>query len=338
MLVDHSNCSFSFYDWNCFEKEINILNSSLSIICFKIIIESRRKTLNNNKHTTLTTLGNGNFGTVRKCKHFQSGLIVAIKSIPKNHLCELTQNEIQIQSQVDHPFICPVFQTFEDASHIHIVLEYIQNGSLLEYISANTRLSEYESRKFFVQLLSCVDYLHNTLHIVHRDLKLENLLLDHLMNLRLIDFGISKSDGSVMRTICGSGPYSAPEIHSGKSYSFQVDIWAMGIILYTMIAGKLPFDDINFAKLRQKITYLKPDYSKYFSNSVISLLSCLLEKDPNKRISIEQVWNHQWVKEDPKLAVKYKNLDRFCISQDGNLMKRLSKKSRNLELFVVHLI
>ena len=130
-------------------------------------------------------------------------------------------------------------------------MEYVSGGELFDYIVKKQKLKEEDACKFFQQILSSIEYLHE-LGIVHRDLKPENLLLDYQNNLKLVDFGLSNTykQGETLKTACGSPCYAAPEMIEGKLYlGSRVDIWSSGVILFAMVAGYLPFEDKDTGKL-----------------------------------------------------------------------------------------
>lgn len=175
-------------------------------------------------------------------------------------------------------------------------MEYISGGELSDYIIAKKHLKEEEAFRIFRQIVSAVDYLHQN-GISHRDLKPENILLDSKRNIKIIDFGLSNTykPGELLKTACGSPCYAAPEMIAGKMYNgLATDIWSCGIILYTMLSGHLPFDDKNASSLYKKILEDELVIPKYFSQSARDIVLHVLNKDPNKRYSIEQIVAHQW--------------------------------------------
>ena len=155
-----------------------------------------------------------------------------------------------------------------------------------------------EARKFFVQLLSALEYVHTTLHIVHRDIKAENVLLDKNFNARLIDFGLCNTwQNGMLLTSCGSLCYASPEIVAGRPYSTPTDIWSLGCLLFAMAVGTLPFYDSNQKRLAQKILYGQPVMPSTLSDELADLLTKLLVKDPNERATIQQIKEHPWVRD-----------------------------------------
>ena len=175
-------------------------------------------------------------------------------------------------------------------------MEYIAGGELFQYINNKRRLAEREAIKFFQQLIAGLEYIHK-LNISHRDLKPENLLLDDRKTIKIVDFGLSNliENGELLKTPCGSPCYAAPEMISGKRYSgFTSDLWSVGIILFVMLCGFLPFDEDNNNLLYKKIINGHYEIPLYVSDKAKDLIRKLLTVDPNKRITIKQIKEHPW--------------------------------------------
>lgn len=178
-------------------------------------------------------------------------------------------------------------------------MEQITGGDLFDYITNNNYLSENKSCKLFRQLISVIEYL-NELGISHRDIKPENILLDDEQeNLKLIDFGLSNyfSESKLLKSSCGSPCYASPEMLSGMPYlGLTTDLWSSGIVLYSMLVGSLPFDDQELYELYKQIKLGKFYLPSTLSLEAIDLLKRILNVDPDKRISLEGIKNHQWFK------------------------------------------
>ncbi|KAI8145956.1 kinase-like domain-containing protein, partial [Fennellomyces sp. T-0311] len=201
----------------------------------------------------LHTLGEGEFGKVKLGIHIESGQEVAIKLIKKDHIDSSSrmtkvEREISVLRTVCHPYIVKLYDVIETERYIGIILQCASGGELFEYILAHRYLKERDACRLFAQLISGVHYMHQK-HIVHRDLKLENLLLDRDRNIIITDFGFanqfSSAKNDLMATSCGSPCYAAPElvVSEGMYVGSAVDIWSCGVILYAMLCGYLPFDD-----------------------------------------------------------------------------------------------
>jgi 5'-AMP-activated protein kinase catalytic alpha subunit len=245
-------------------------------------------------------LGAGGFARVSMAVHKFSKLPVAVKMIAKQEdSSEASKDffrEISILQKVDHPFVCKLFDYFETETDRIMVMEYVPNGSLLDRINLEEPISENEARAYVIQILIALEYLHS-LCVCHRDITPENIHLDSNGNVRLIDFGLSTyfdSSLPLMRTICGTVAYVAPEILRGDVYTPSTDIWSLGVILFAMIAGKLPFQSHDIEKMKKRILKEEPSYPRHFSRELTNLLRGMLCKDGIKRFSISQLKEHSW--------------------------------------------
>ncbi|KAJ3323357.1 hypothetical protein HDV06_001877 [Boothiomyces sp. JEL0866] len=249
-------------------------------------------------------IGQGTYGKVRLAKHIETDEKVAIKLIEK---CQIQspkqvarlQREIRFLKLLHHPHIVKVIDVVETQDFIYIIMEYAVGGELFDYIVANKRVKEKEARSFFRMVLSAVDYCHKNA-IIHRDLKPENLLLDEKKNIKIIDFGFGNnfSTNGLLDTFCGSPFYAAPEMILGKKYEGpEVDMWSLGVILFALLCGHLPFDDDNMKELYKKIasgSYKIPDY---IHSKARHLIDRLITVDPKKRATLPEVLQHPWVNE-----------------------------------------
>ncbi|XP_074484116.1 MAP/microtubule affinity-regulating kinase 3-like isoform X11 [Sebastes fasciatus] len=176
-------------------------------------------------------------------------------------------------------------------------MEYASGGEVFDYLVAHGRMKEKEARAKFRQIVSAVQYCHQK-HIVHRDLKAENLLLDADMNIKIADFGFSNefTMGNKLDTFCGSPPYAAPELFQGKKYDGpEVDVWSLGVILYTLVSGSLPFDGQNLKELRERVLRGKYRIPFYMSTDCENLLKRFLVLNPAKRGTLEQIMKDRWI-------------------------------------------
>ncbi|KAK7153802.1 hypothetical protein R3I94_007228 [Phoxinus phoxinus] len=253
----------------------------------------------------IRTLGKGNFAVVKLARHKVTKTQVAIKIIDKTRLnsanLEKIYREVQIMKLLNHPHIIKLYQVMETKDMLYIVTEYARNGEMFDYLTSNGRMSENDARKKFWQILTAVDYCHQH-HIVHRDLKTENLLLDANMNIKLADFGFGNfyNAGEPLSTWCGSPPYAAPEVFEGKEYEGpQLDIWSLGVVLYVLVCGSLPFDGDSLPALRQRVTEGRFRIPFFMSQDCENLIRKMLVVDPAKRISVAQIKQHRWMLADP---------------------------------------
>ncbi|XP_058511454.1 MAP/microtubule affinity-regulating kinase 3 isoform X7 [Ochotona princeps] len=227
----------------------------------------------------LKTIGKGNFAKVKLARHILTGREVAIKIIDKTQLnptsLQKLFREVRIMKILNHPNI----------------------GEVFDYLVAHGRMKEKEARAKFRQIVSAVQYCHQK-RIVHRDLKAENLLLDADMNIKIADFGFSNefTVGSKLDTFCGSPPYAAPELFQGKKYDGpEVDVWSLGVILYTLVSGSLPFDGQNLKELRERVLRGKYRIPFYMSTDCENLLKRFLVLNPIKRGTLEQIMKDRWI-------------------------------------------
>ncbi|XP_057162680.1 serine/threonine-protein kinase SIK1 isoform X2 [Ursus arctos] len=253
------------------------------------------------------TLGKGNFAVVKLARHRVTKTQVAIKIIDKTRLdssnLEKIYREVQIMKLLNHPHIIKLYQVMETKDMLYIVTEFAKNGEMFDYLTSNGHLSENEARKKFWQILSAVEYCHSH-HIVHRDLKTENLLLDGSMDIKLADFGFGNfyKSGEPLSTWCGSPPYAAPEVFEGKEYEGpQLDIWSLGVVLYVLVCGSLPFDGPNLPALRQRVLEGRFRIPFFMSQDCETLIRRMLVVDPAKRITIAQIRQHRWMQAGPSV-------------------------------------
>ncbi|XP_012657752.1 maternal embryonic leucine zipper kinase [Otolemur garnettii] len=280
------------------------------------------------------TIGTGGFAKVKLACHILTGEMVAIKIMDKNALgsdLPRIKTEIDALKNLRHQHICQLYHVLETANKIFMVLEYCPGGELFDYIISQDRLSEEETRVVFRQIVSAVAYVHSQGY-AHRDLKPENLLFDEYHKLKLIDFGLcAKPKGDKdyhLQTCCGSLAYAAPELIQGKSYlGSEADVWSMGILLYVLMCGFLPFDDDNVMALYKKIMKGKYDVPKWLSPSSILLLQQMLQVDPKKRISLKNLLNHPWIMQDYNCPVEWQSKNPF-IHLDDDCVTELSVHHR----------
>ncbi|XP_048862613.1 serine/threonine-protein kinase MARK1-like isoform X1 [Brienomyrus brachyistius] len=249
----------------------------------------------------LKTIGKGNFAKVKLARHVLTGREVAVKIIDKTQLnptsLQKLFREVRIMKILNHPNIVKLFEVIETEKTLYLVMEYASGGEVFDYLVAHGRMKEKEARAKFRQIVSAVQYCHQK-QIVHRDLKAENLLLDADMNIKIADFGFSNefTVGSKLDTFCGSPPYAAPELFQGKKYDGpEVDVWSLGVILYTLVSGSLPFDGQNLKELRERVLRGKYRIPFYMSTDCENLLKKLLVLNPVKRGSLEQVMKDHWM-------------------------------------------
>ena len=253
------------------------------------------------------TLGEGNFGKVKLAKNTDSGQFFAVKILEKNKIVNLN-NTVQIKREIStlkllkHPNVVRLYEVLASKSKIYMVLEYVNGGELFDKISSKGKLTEAHGRKMFQQLIDGVSYCHNK-GVFHRDLKLENVLLDGKGNIKITDFNLSalpqhcRADG-LLHTTCGSPNYVAPEILANKGYDgAKSDIWSCGVILYVILTGYLPFDDRNMAVLYQKIFKGDVQVPIWLSPGAQNIIKRILDPNPTTRITMSMIKEDEWFKE-----------------------------------------
>uniref|UniRef100_A0A4W3JNQ9 non-specific serine/threonine protein kinase n=1 Tax=Callorhinchus milii TaxID=7868 RepID=A0A4W3JNQ9_CALMI len=242
----------------------------------------------------LKTIGKGNFAKVKLARHVLTGREVAVKIIDKTQLNPTSLQKVRLHLQY---VLFKLFEVIETEKTLYLIMEYASGGEVFDYLVAHGRMKEKEARAKFRQIVSSVQYCHQKC-IVHRDLKAENLLLDADMNIKIADFGFSNefTIGNKLDTFCGSPPYAAPELFQGKKYDGpEVDVWSLGVILYTLVSGSLPFDGQNLKELRERVLRGKYRIPFYMSTDCENLLKKLLVLNPVKRGSLEQIMKDRWM-------------------------------------------
>ena len=276
----------------------------------------------------LETVGAGSMGKVKLAKHHQTNEVCAIKIVnratkaflhkeqsmppPKNDQ-EILERQKKLEKEISrdkrtireaslgqvlyHPHICRLFEMCTMSNHFYMLFEYVSGGQLLDYIIQHGSLREHHARKFARGIASALKYLHAN-NIVHRDLKIENIMISTSGEIKIIDFGLSNvyDNRKLLHTFCGSLYFAAPELLKAMPYiGPEVDIWSFGVVLYVLVCGKVPFDDENSSVLHEKIKQGKVEYPNHLSIEIISLLSKMLVVDPQRRAKLKQVIEHPWM-------------------------------------------
>ncbi|KAI9208700.1 kinase-like domain-containing protein, partial [Polychytrium aggregatum] len=255
------------------------------------------------------TIGQGAFSKVKIGYHRETGQKKekqeekekqnSDKAAGEKSFVSSLQPEVQLLMRLDHPNVITLYQVMETEDECFVIMEYASGGELIDYIAARSRLTEKEARKFFRQIISAMDHCHQA-NVVHRDLKLENLLLNSDRNILISDFGLGRTFTSdqddYMKTFCGTPNYAAVELISGIPYiGVKSDVWAMGVVLYVMMTGRPPFVGENISALYSKIKAVDYKCPDYFSPELRKLLSRILVRDPKARIDMEGLRNDPWV-------------------------------------------
>ncbi|CAI8587431.1 unnamed protein product [Vicia faba] len=252
------------------------------------------------------TLGEGNFGKVKLARNTDSERFYAVKILEKNKIVDLNntdqiKREISTLKLLKHPNVVRLYEVLASKTKIYMVLEYVNGGELFDKIASKGKLTEAHGRKMFQQLIDGVSCCHNK-GVFHRDLKLENVLVDAKGNIKITDFNLSalpqhcRADG-LLHTTCGSPNYVAPEILANKGYDgAKSDIWSCGVILYVILTGYLPFDDRNLAVLYQKIFKGDVQIPIWLSPGAQNIIKRILDPNPETRITMSMIKEDEWFK------------------------------------------
>ena len=257
-------------------------------------------------------IGVGTFSKVTKGMHVLTNETVAVKILDKSKIkdeidIEHISREIEILKSISHKNIAQLYESISTEHNFYLIMEYIEGGDLGDYIAQNVSLSENLSCYFFRQLISVIEYL-NDMGITHRDLKPENILLDSAhKNIKVIDFGLSNycANSELLKSDCGSPCFASPEMLSGKSYlGVTTDLWSAGIVLYSMLVGTIPFDDLEINTLYERIKIGTFYIPSSLSLSCIDFLKQILHINPEKRITIEKIKKHPWFNLEKNIMCK----------------------------------
>lgn len=261
----------------------------------------------------ITKIGSGSFAKVNTATSEKERRVVAIKIVsksraPKDYLIKFLPREVDVVKGLEHPNITKYYRCIETTRRVYIIMQYANNGSLLEMIRKRSQIPEEEAKSIYQQLVSAISYCHSK-GIVHRDIKCENLLFDSNNVLKIIDFGFARQYDSrlgrskMSETYCGSYSYACPEILRGQPYDPRhADVWASGVVLYAMVFGRLPFDDTSFTKLLKQV-FSKINFSTKGLQPVgDACKSCILRiLTPHVKMTFQQIMEDPWLKTNKDL-------------------------------------
>jgi 5'-AMP-activated protein kinase catalytic alpha subunit len=246
--------------------------------------------------------------------HTASGRLVGLKSFNKKNFtseyCEKRiQYEIKIMKLLKHNNVVKLYETFETDRHLLLILEYVGGGDLLSFVRKRNKLNEPTAKFIFRQIIEAIQYIHSR-SVVHRDIKLDNILIDLSGNIKICDFGVSRQikKGEIIKHQCGTPAYIAPEILRNEGYEgFGVDVWSAGVVLYAMLSGTVPFKANNMNELHELIMCGNFNSIKDISDEAMSLINSMLEVNPSKRLTVEQILSHKWLEGRTKSNI-YSNI------------------------------
>ncbi|KAL6061743.1 Aurora kinase [Balamuthia mandrillaris] len=246
-------------------------------------------------------LGKGKFGNVYVAREKRSKYIVALKvlfkcQLKKNKVEHQLRREIEIQSHLRHPNILRLYGYFHDSTRVFLILEFAAGGELYKHLRKRTRFDERTSATYIASLAEALAYCHKK-HVIHRDIKPENLLVGLHGELKIADFGWSvHAPHSRRKTLCGTLDYLPPEMIEGKTHNNAVDIWSLGVLLYEFLVGKPPFETTSQRDTTVRISKVQLTYPAYISPLAKDLISKILVHEPEKRLSLEGIREHPWIK------------------------------------------
>ncbi|KAJ3319300.1 Protein kinase [Boothiomyces sp. JEL0866] len=274
-----------------------------------------------NGFTMGKVIGEGSFSLVRAGVHLRTNRKVSIKVFQKQNLLKHGNSPLQVTrellllGQLFHENICPIFEVVNSVNDIYIVMQYQSGGDLYKYILDNTKISEPEGVLFFRQILSGINYCHSK-NIVHRDLKPENILVGLNKTLLICDFGFANivQPDSYQEEFCGSPEYAAPEMIARKKYlGPEVDIWSLGVILFVMLTGTMPFGEQVQSKLFMSIMTARYTVPSFVSASAKNLITNILKPDPAKRLSLQDIKSDKWLNPEGLDPFEFQLADAFYL-------------------------
>ncbi|XP_043910862.1 testis-specific serine/threonine-protein kinase 2-like [Protopterus annectens] len=290
------------------------------------------------------SLGEGTYAKVKSAysKRLKEDVAVKIidkKKAPADFLEKFLPREMEILKIVNHEYIVKTYEVFENPNgKIYVIMELAVHGNLLEYIQSRESLPEDVARKMFHQLTTAIKYCHD-INIVHRDLKCENLLLDINYNIKVSDFGFSKQcafdeEGQIVlcKTFCGSIAYAAPEVLQGIPYQPKLcDIWSMGIVLFIMVCGSMPYDDSNIKRMvrAQKAQRLDFPRSKCVTSVCKDLIFGILHPDMLTRLTLEEILVHPWMHPTKLESSDIEKKDGECSQTEHQQREQLKTDSKS---------
>ncbi|KAH3902329.1 non-specific serine/threonine protein kinase SCDLUD_002149 [Saccharomycodes ludwigii] len=315
------------------KAEQNHIANTIALSCNKLYSQFCSDGLTEvGNYKIIKPLAEGSFGKVYLATHKLTHTKIVLKQGSK---CDLNVvREVFFHRQFDFSYITKLYEVIVTETNVWMAMEYCSGRELYDYLISMGRIPNEEAKKLFAQICSGVYYSHS-LKCVHRDLKLENILLDSNGHAKLTDFGFARDCNmkNILETVCGTTVYMAPELIERKNYDgYKIDVWALGVILYTMLFGLMPFDEADELKTKWAIINEDPVYDEQIveSKSAIDLLQKMLNKDPYKRPLLKEILMHEYLQPfGTNLLSKCEkalNKQRNSVKFQSKIEKRLLKK------------
>jgi len=254
-------------------------------------------------------IGEGQFAVVRECTDINTRILFALKIIDLRK-CKgkefMIDNELKILRKAKHPNIIKLVEEYRSKTHLYLIMELLKYGDLLDAITNSVKYTEKDASGMVYNLASAINYLHSN-SIVHRDIKLENILIQKhsngLKSLKLGDFGLAIELKESLNQICGSPYYVAPEVLYGRDYGLEVDVWSLGVVTYILLCGFAPFrgdtEDDTYKQIKHGTLEFPSPYWDNITVNAKDLISRMLDRDQKSRIKASEILTHQWLNEDP---------------------------------------
>lgn len=248
-----------------------------------------------NEFAACAKIGSGSTANVYSCIHKKLQRFVAVKVMTDEADDEYFEQEARNHESLDHPFLCQYYGRTSIRDKKAIVTELVQGVTLLELVNREHGLSLHRAAVIFAQIAVALEYMHNEMKMAHRDVKLENVMVDNFDRVKLLDFGFTSTSDSMFETICGSAPYAAPELFIGDPYTFAVDVWSLGVCLYSMVMGSLPFQGSSAQMLSQNVMHGEIRFPDTVTPEFVDLVKQMLNRNVTERITMENVLKHPFI-------------------------------------------
>jgi len=272
-------------------------------------------------YTIGRTLGEGAFGKVKFARRGAGGPGLVVKIMEKKGIDDLKRvdqifGEMFILTSLRHKNVIQLYDVINQFNNIILVMEFAEGGELSGLIEKNLYLAETHAARLFTQIYDGLVYCHR-LKVIHRDLKLENILLDSEGNIKIVDFGLSERllGDAKLDSICGTPLYMSPELMKGEKYDGSTDVWSLGVVLYAMVCGFLPFSARNLPDLSAKVCNGFYTIPSFLSESLADLIQSMLTVKPMDRLSLESIQNHRWAMDYEFLSGERKEIRKLTYAE-----------------------